>query len=224
MRWHFGVETLLAAENNILQHKHRQHQEKQKNKKQNKKRELGAWTTELACHLSMHGLLDTSSSDCLMQTTTQTDKQQTETKVVPVFGRLFTALWQRRNWTLWWEPCRLVGSHSSSMHTPCLHLHFAVPNIAACADHASEKETQTTRMFSVCVIVSHCSVAEEALDPFVGTMLSRCQSALTCLCLPCSCNRHVALNRTLTNTLLCATHRGFQKSALLSQHAAALRS
>ena len=217
MRWHFGVETLLAEENNILQDKHRQQQPIKKKKKFQR-------TTELACHLSMYGLLDTSSSDCFMQTTTHTDKQQPETKVVPVFGRLLTALWQTRNWTLWWEPCRLVGSHSSSMHTPCLHLHFAVPNIASCADHASEKETHKKKFFSACVMLSHCSVAEEALDPCVGTMLSRCQSALTCLCLPCSCNRHVALNRTLTNTLLCATHRGCKKSALLSQHAVALRS
>ena len=68
-----------------------------------------------------------SSSHCFMPRKTQTDKQQTEKKGVPLFGRLLTALWQRRNWTLWWEPCRLVGSHSCSMHTPCLHLHFAVP-------------------------------------------------------------------------------------------------
>ena len=71
----------------------------------------------------MSGLLDKSSSDCFLQTTTQTDKKQTETKVVPVFGRLLTALWQRRNctqwqkrhWTLVWEPCCLLASHSSDM-------------------------------------------------------------------------------------------------------------
>ena len=172
-----GVETLLAEENNILQHKHRQQQQPKKTKKT--LRQLGRMDNgAFACHLRMYGLLDTTSSHGFMQTTTQTDKQQTETKVVPVFGTLLTALWQRRNWTLWWEPCRLVGSHSSSMHTPCLHLHFAVPNIASCADHARDKETQKIKFFSVCVMVSHCSVAEEALDPFVGTMLSRCQSQL----------------------------------------------
>ena len=38
------------------------------------------------------------------------------------------------------------------------------------------RKTHTKQFLSVCVMVSHCSVAEEALDPCVGTMLSRCHS------------------------------------------------
>ena len=169
MRWHFGVEILLAEENNILQHKHRQQQKKDTKKNTQALRERGAWTTELACHLSMCGLLDKSSSDCFVQTTTQTHKLLTETKVVPA---------------LWWEPCRLVGSHSSSMHTPCLHLHLAVPNIASCADHASEKATH--KIILQCL--SHgfpLLGGRRGIGPWgVGTMLSPCQSQLchACVC------------------------------------------
>ena len=119
-----------------------------------------------------------SSSDCFMQTTTQTDKQQTETKVVPVFLAGFSLLSGRRgiglfggnhvvSWAVTVLPCTRHACICTFRFQTSLH-----------AQTMQVRKKHKKKFFSVCVRVSHCSVAEEALDPFVGTMLSRCQSQL----------------------------------------------
>ena len=170
-----GVETLLAEENNILQHKHRQQQQKQKK--------------SALCVSFAHGQPNLLAISACMDFWTkvpvialcklqhrQTNNKQRQKLSLSLAG--FSLLSGRGgiglfggnhvvSWAVTVLPCTRHACICTLRFQTSLH-----------AQTMQVRKKHKQQFFSVCVMVSHCSVAEEALDPFVGTMLSRCQSQL----------------------------------------------